>query len=133
MRLREQPYKMNEFASRVTVVRTVQSMPGFTPRANIVEMHVALRRGQEMIGGLSAGYRDPQKIFTTQQKRIAHSIGQLTVMAIENARLVEALAQLDRPKSNFLAAISHELRTPLHITMGYTMLLLEGAFWRAHT
>jgi signal transduction histidine kinase len=31
-------------------------------------------------------------------------------------------------KSEFLATVSHELRTPLNIILGYTDLLLEGAF-----
>lgn len=34
----------------------------------------------------------------------------------------------DRNKSEFLATLSHELRTPIDIILGYTDLLLEGAF-----
>jgi signal transduction histidine kinase len=37
-------------------------------------------------------------------------------------------ARANASKSEFLATVSHELRTPLNIILGYTDLLLEGAF-----
>ena len=40
----------------------------------------------------------------------------------------EAAETDDRSKSEFLATLSHELRTPIDIILGYTDLLLEGAF-----
>src|SRR5262249_45422039 len=37
-------------------------------------------------------------------------------------------ARANAAKGEFLATVSHELRTPLNIIVGYTDLLLEGAF-----
>jgi signal transduction histidine kinase len=38
----------------------------------------------------------------------------------------QALRELDRLKSNFLATMSHELRTPLTSVIGYSEMMLEG-------
>ncbi len=89
---------------------------------------IALRRGGEIFGVLSAGYCGPQRTFTPQKERIARGVGQLASMALENARLVEELERANSIKGEFVATISHELRSPLNVIIGYTDLLLEGAF-----
>lgn len=91
-------------------------------------LYVALRRGEELIGFLAAGYRQEGARFDRLQMRIARGIAQLASMALETARLVEELELADRFKSDFLAAMSHELRTPLNVIIGYNSLLLEGTF-----
>ncbi len=52
----------------------------------------------------------------------------LPAIAQQNARLSEELEQSKRGRSDLVATLSYELRTPLHVIMGYTDLLLEGAF-----
>ncbi len=48
--------------------------------------------------------------------------------AADARRHASESARANAAKSEFLATVSHELRTPLHIIVGYTDLLLDGAF-----
>jgi signal transduction histidine kinase len=53
-------------------------------------------------------------------------MARIATLALENADLVEQIAQSSRVKSDFVAAISHEVRSPLSVILGYTELLLAG-------
>jgi len=91
-------------------------------------VHVALRRGDEVIGVQSTGYRQRAASFSTGQRRLAVGIAQIASMTLENARLLERAESANRAKSEFLSTISHELRTPMHIIIGYNDLLLAEEF-----
>jgi len=91
-------------------------------------LYVALRRGTEIAGILTAGYRGREAPFSPKHERIARGIAQSASLALENARLVEALARANNLKADFVASMSHELRTPLHVILGYNDLLLDHTF-----
>ena len=85
--------------------------------------------------GLIAVRREPNATFTDKELRLLRTFADQAVIAIQNARLFDALEtkshQLEvasRHKSEFLANMSHELRTPLNAIIGFSEVLVEQMF-----
>jgi len=93
-------------------------------------LYLGLRRGERIVGILTAGRRRRREAFSVQQQRIAHGIAQSASLALAHDRTLEELKRANSSKTDFLATMSHELRTPLSVIMGYTRLLLDGDFGR---
>ena len=96
-------------------------------------MGVPMRIRDRQTGVLEALNKNTGE-FTQDDETILTVIAAHAAVAINNARLVQALQQAleksneaDRLKRDFLTLASHELRTPLGIIIGYATFLREDA------
>lgn len=87
----------------------------------------ALRRGSDALGMLLVGQDDPASAFLPATERLVNGIAHQTVLALDNARLVDELRSASALKSEFIGTMSHELRSPLNAIIGYTDLLRDEA------
>lgn len=90
-------------------------------------MVVGLRRGSDLLGLLAIA-RKGDGDFSAADERLARRIARLASLGLANADLVSQLVSANTLKSEFVATMSHELRTPLNVILGYSDLLLDGAF-----
>jgi signal transduction histidine kinase len=95
---------------------------------------VPMRIKDRVTGVLEALNKKGGKPYNEMDARILAILAAQAAVAIENARLVEALqkayndlGKLDKMKGDFIAIASHELRTPLGVILGYATFLREEA------
>ncbi|NJN45017.1 MAG: hypothetical protein HC806_10065 [Anaerolineae bacterium] len=98
------------------------------------------------IGLLAVGPKETGVPYSDLELSLMSTMSDQTSVALENARLVEGIIQvnlqleqanaslgrakdelerLDKAKSDFISIASHELRTPLTVIQGYTQMLNE--------
>jgi len=107
--------------------------PEMVTRSAFAALSVPLVREDEAIGVLMIS-RDRAEPYSSRVISLLETFADQAVIAIENARLFEALqeanvqlAEASQHKSSFLANMSHELRTPLNAIIGYSEMLQEEA------
>ncbi len=110
------------------------------------EVYLPIFSKREWIGLLALGAKISGKRYSEEDLVTLAALANQTAVALENARLVENLVQLntelrqayraldranrdlerlDQTKSDFISIASHELRTPLTTIIGYTEMLIE--------
>ena len=112
------------------------------------EVYLPIFSKREWIGLFALGAKISGNRYTEDDLVTLSALANQTAVALENARLVDNLVQLntelrqayrnldkanrdlerlDQTKSDFISIASHELRTPLTTMIGYTEMLLEDA------
>jgi len=110
------------------------------------EVYLPIFSKREWIGMLALGAKISGNRYSPEDLVTLSALANQTAVALENARLVENLVQLntelrqayrdldkanrdlerlDQTKSDFISIASHELRTPLTTMIGYTEMLME--------
>src|SRR5262249_13154617 len=74
---------------------------------------VPLRSRGETIAALTFVTAESERTFDLMDLAAAEDLAARTVVAMENARLLETLRETDQRKDEFLAMLAHELRNPL--------------------
>ena len=102
-----------------------------------VDVHSLLAvpmRSHERLTGVLEALNKVNREFNEEDQNLLEVIASHAAVAINNARLVQALqialkkaSDADHLKSDFLTLASHELRTPLGIIIGYATFLREDA------
>jgi signal transduction histidine kinase len=110
------------------------------------EMYVPIHAQGRLLGILALGAKVAGGPFTSGDIALLRTLADQTAVALENARLVsdlrqlnaeitelnetltatnERLAILDKTKSDFISISSHELKTPLTQVKGYADILMQ--------
>jgi len=126
----DRPLIINEVASDPRHFREVGERINFKTRSLLgVPMRI-----QEKVTGVLEAVNKRDGMFDEADQQVLSIIASQAAVAINNARLVDALqraydelGKLDRLKSEFISIASHELRTPLALILGYATILKEDA------
>src|SRR5262249_56894588 len=77
-------------------------------------MTVPLLAGERKLGAIMFCHTaDSGRRYTDEDLALAEELARRTALALENARLYNAVREADRRKDDFLAMLAHELRHPL--------------------
>jgi signal transduction histidine kinase len=101
------------------------------------DVYVPIYSKGSWIGLFALGPKQSGDPYFDDELTLLSTLADQTTVALENARLVDnlmqlnraldqanqQLANLDRAKSDFIAVLSHELRTPMGVLLGYSQLL----------
>ncbi len=116
------------------LVSNVRRERNYIPRWETIQsgIYVPLITRDELIGVLVLESERANK-FDENTLRLLQALTSSLSAIIQNSRLLrelqdanDRLREVDKLKTNFLAAMSHELRTPLNSIIGFSRVILKG-------
>ena len=113
---------LRDGASVETHDATAEEAIDGTPAAS--QLAVPVRREGAIVGLITLEFRQPHP-FAEEDKAFVERLADRAAVAIENARLYEAVQAANTAKSEFISLVTHELRIPMTSIRGYTDLLLK--------
>ncbi|UCH59804.1 MAG: GAF domain-containing protein [Anaerolineales bacterium] len=99
-----------------------QAIP--TTQSQTSRLVAPLKQADKIIGALMV---ESEKSFSEANVQFLTRLAARAAIAIEKARLYQAVQQANLAKSKFVSVVSHELRIPMTSIKGYTDLILKGA------
>jgi signal transduction histidine kinase len=127
--LEDNPVILNEITGALGISQGVD--PAQTELRSLIGVPLRIR---DQVTGVLQASNKRQGLYDETDLRTLSNIASQAAVALNNARLVDALQRayneldkLDRLKSDFIAIASHELRTPLGLILGYAALLKDEA------
>lgn len=99
-----------------------QAIP--TTHSQASRLVAPLKQADKIIGALMV---ESEKSFSEANVQFLTRLAARAAIAIEKARLYQAVQQANLAKSKFVSVVSHELRIPMTSIKGYTDLILKGA------
>ncbi|MFO7681366.1 MAG: GAF domain-containing protein [Chloroflexota bacterium] len=111
--------KRSIFTAAATKAQSIDGSPA------VVQLVVPISRKEDIIGLITLESQTATAL-DADDKAFVERLADRAAVAIENARLYEAIAAANQSKSEFISIVTHELRLPMTSIKGYTDLILSG-------
>lgn len=121
----DHPVVADVLARRAAVVsQDIADAQAIDGTAAAAQLAVPVCREEAIVGMITLeGYKDDA--FSDEDVAFVERLADRASVAIENARLYEAVQAANDAKSEFVSLVTHELRIPMTSIRGYTDLLLK--------
>jgi signal transduction histidine kinase len=110
-----------------SLIEDVQSDPDYTVLVPdmVSQLTVPITREEQNIGVIALQSSQEDNL-SSEALEFVTRLGDHAAIAIENARLFEAVQAANNAKTEFISFVSHELQQPMTAMKGYTDLLVRG-------
>ena len=122
----DHPVNVQALATGETTVAQEPHWPPFGENTPAAQVAVPVRREGHVIALISVE-AGRENVFDADRLAFLERLADHAAIAIENARLYDAVIAATEAKSAFVSVVSHELRIPMTSIKGYTDMLVAGA------